>query len=679
MILKISKLLKEMKIRWSKPFEKQFYSGDKIPPTNNSNQNLLNEYKFDLRNDFNRYKNSSSLNLNDNNINKRLLNDRPIEKSDKTQLFISVEEYVFYFKNSEIFIMEFLDKINKEEKNEVKNSLEKENSFNSNNAIKQEEYPFSEFLLNDIKKINFLAYDENIVNCILNKNNHNISLSSDFGMVYIINISLMDFFVEVIFSFNIKQNYLYSYEILYFCENNNILLTLDNNLYICEIYQKKKNQPTQVFKNCLFKCEYMDEKILHAEKLDNLVSVFTNKAIYMVDFYDMSSSIFYKKEKVNNYAGKMNDGNIYFIKDENTYAVYSILDKDKKLSFKLSSKNQLNVLNFSRVLYVDKEIMIIANGKNTEIYLISLITFKIINRESILFDNPIFIVYCNYNEDKKSNSIDIDRMINVFSLNEINFDIKYKIGYIKNNKVESANDKISDSILTHQKSKIYSQEEELVKTSYDDNYNDLIGESLIPQKNSEFINISYSVESLITNKKMKKKYEDREFYELKEYEANYIEERYLQQCVSNKIKKIKSYISFFLKITKHDKYFKIYKVQLTYEIFKKAINQIRLFIELYFYTSDLLISFKKYTFINYILLIENKIKMNWIAGFRSYSLNISKKISDEFVQMILKIKLESILGLCIKINDTNTYNQINMTSSMFIKFVFKNKMIELLN
>lgn len=665
-----------MKIRWSKPFEKKFYQNENSLVDENSNHNYINKEK-----NFIRYESKNILtimgSINNNYSRKNLLNDREIDNNKKYQHFVHIDKYIFLFNNPEVLIFKFIDSSTKQYYNETEQNYYKYFSdYNSTNLNKKEE---SDFILLDIKKISFLSYDENINFCLLNKINNNIILSTDAGIIYIININLIDLFIDLDFSFNIKQNYLYNYQIHYFCENNKILLTLDNNLYICEIYKKKKNQPTQVFKNCLFKCVYMDEKILHAEKLDSLVSIFTNKAIYIVDFYDMSSSILYKKEKLNNYSGKMFNDNIYFIKDENTYAVYSIKDIDKKLSFKLSSKNQLNVLNFNTILYVDEDILLLVNDKNTEIYTISLVTYKVLNRESILFDNPKFLVF-SINDNKSSNLLgENQKLIIPFSFNEISFEIRYKLGYIKTNILESVKDE-----------KIESENIGLIKESLETNDNfqkrfvgnnrrELDKNDIINKGDLETLSGVAKIQNLFKNKNDKKREKNKEIYELKEFEKDYIEESNVQDCINYQLRNLRSYISYLLRISRYDEYLKIFKLELSHNKFQEIILQLRKFINVYSYVSSLSNIYKKSLCNNYFSAIDNRIKLNGIYNFGSYNLKINTRLFIEFYQIIVINKLDIILEHCKLINDITTGKQILKKFCKFINLLQKNNFLGFYN
>jgi len=695
-----------MKIRWSKPFDNKIYSSDK----SGSVKYIPSQYNNSLKSNFlrNETKNNiippGQISL-DISTSKKFTNDGYNSKYgiERKQHFINIKDYIFYFNDSEVFIFKIIidDKIPNQVDNEIyKNQIihskeEISNSFGLNKIIssdcanESEEYYIKDIIIQDIKKINFLAYDEKIIYCLLNNENNFILLSTDFGNIYILNINLLDFYVELVFSFSIKQNYLYSYEILYFCENNNILVTLDNHLFICEIYKKKKNQPIQVFKNCLFKCEYMDEKLIYAEKLNNIVTVFSNKAIYLIDLYDISFKLFYKKENKNNFYGKILGDNIYFIKDENTYAVYSISDKDKKLSFKLSSKNQLNILNFDKILYLDGDLMIISNPKKTELYSISMVTYKILNRESILFENPNFLIFTRNEDDfeiRNKYYIKNEKSIIAFNLNKHNFDLKFKVGYIKqsedilkkeiNRNLDLKNnnnyDKNEENKENQKKEKIESLsiiqkdfvEEKLVFSNYvnEENNFKIISDTInIINTNKDFNKTNNSLNSN----------EENEIYELKEFESEYIEETNFEELIRKQLKKIKSLIFYFLKICDFKKYFKYFKTNINEKIFEKIVHQINILFNLLYYTSAFynLSEIRKTE--NLWILIENRIKLTWINNYGSYSLKVSTKIIKENIQVQSAQVLINILKNCERLNDSNTQLHIFKKYGLFLNSMFK--------
>jgi hypothetical protein len=449
-----------MKVKWSKPIEKKFYGN-----FNNNINNYNNISNSFYKNPFSSLPSLSS--FNNNNPNNE--NNQREKNNDTNKEIIYLYDHILIFKETEVYIFKFI----------YNNNINKANNINNNNkdislsstslSSPLPIFEIKDLILIEIKKINFISIYEKINFCLLNNDNKNILISTDFGSVNILSINFKDYYIELLHTFSIRQNYLYNFEILQFLDiKNTILITMDNQLFLCETHLNKTKgtkSTTQVYKNCLFKCEFLDEKILHAEKLENLVVIFSNKAIYLVDLYDISVDVFLKKDTKNNFSGKIHKENICFIKDENTYAIYNLKDREKKLSFKLSSKNQLKVLNFNKVIYIDDDFMVIKNNKNTEVYFISLVNYKVINRENILFEDPCFLI-CetnfdinfndNDNNDKNNDNNDNDNYIKEnyneicnkkinkhkflisFSLNLNSFDLKYKIAYTEFNDISEA-------------------------------------------------------------------------------------------------------------------------------------------------------------------------------------------------------------------------------------------------
>lgn len=292
-------------------------------------------------------------------------------------------------------------------------------------------YENEDLLFETKKNIDFISLNEEIIYLLYDdKKNKNILFGTDKGNIYIISLNLNDFYIEVLHSFEIRQNYIYEYEVLSFSDMG-ILVTFDKNLFLCDVYSSQSNKHI-LYKNCLMKIEYFDEKIISAFKIEQLVVIFTNKAIYFINLDDGGSEIIFKKDNMNYYSGLVLGSSIYFVKDDNSFCSYNLFDKDKKYNVKLTSKNQLNKLNFYKVVYVTENYMVLSNEKNTEIYFISLKNFKIVNREPILFEKSLFLMYKGVN-------------LIAISLNVITYTVKFKVGIINNedttNKTEGILDK----------------------------------------------------------------------------------------------------------------------------------------------------------------------------------------------------------------------------------------------
>ncbi len=679
-----------MKIKWSKPMDKKFISNEKSLSTHNYSLSKIFNMKNSEISKINNESGSLSKNYKIDNFNKNLAYNKANSNNidEKKQHFINIKEYIFYFKESEVFIFKIeenksvLININNSFKIECNvfqqiNQLYSKDTYNDN-----ENQNMKDILLEDIKKINFLAYDENITNSLLNKNNNNILLSTDFGIVNIININLKDFFIELLITFDIKQNYLYSYDVFDFCDsNNNVILGLDNNVFICEIYNKQKNQPIQVFKNCLFKSEYLDEKPIYAEKQKNLVAVFSNKAIYLIDLNDISTQIFYKKENKNNFGGRLFNDNIVFIKDENTYAVHSIKDNTKKLSFKLSSKNQLNILNFEKIIYLNGEFMVITNKKNTEIYMISLTTYKIINRESILFENPNFLFLTSFGEENEKFtglSNKEDSCIISYSVNRNNLEFKYKIGNIINNCIIDNAKKIDkNNLINNQNSYlevdgINKQRNE--KSKFLDDINNTRNNTFFNEAKDLSIKLSFLYENSPVDRKnndqmIEIKNKKEESYELSEFETDFIQINNAEELIRKQICYINICIKNLLKIINLKYHKKIYNSVLSEMKFLNIKNQINILINVLFYLHSLLDSNQINIIKKFEKKVEHKIIITWIQNFGSYSLRISNRILIDYIQLINAQQLFSIVKLAKELNDNYTFFHVCKKYGTFLDYI----------
>ena len=152
------------------------------------------------------------------------------------------EEFLIIFADSDVFIYQ----INLSLSNDNRSQLTKQNinagnelskTQNTTNLIDMCKLSYSQtenFIFKSKQKLDFISQNERISNlklnkhsCIKNKNLENwILLSTDKGDVFIISINVYDYFIDVVFNFNISQNFIHEYEILDF-EDMNILLTIE--------------------------------------------------------------------------------------------------------------------------------------------------------------------------------------------------------------------------------------------------------------------------------------------------------------------------------------------------------------------------------------------------------------------------------------------------------------------
>jgi hypothetical protein len=256
------------------------------------------------------------------------------------------------------------------------------------------------------KNLDFISNDEKIKNV---KSDSNFFLiSTDLGNLFVLNFDEKDYYIEVTYSFNIRHNYIHDYEILFFefLKSKNILITLDKHLFLLEICDLEtlnliknssflqSNKNTSVCKNLLMRIEHSDEFIFYTYLKSSCYSViFSNFAIYYIDFEtDGRSEIIFKKDPQSykhKFQGYVYKDVIYYVKDSNCFSIFDIYNRDNKFTIKLSAKNQLNDLNFFKVLFVEEDYIVITNEKCSTLYFIDK-KYKLVHRENILFE-PYFI------------------------------------------------------------------------------------------------------------------------------------------------------------------------------------------------------------------------------------------------------------------------------------------------
>jgi uncharacterized short protein YbdD (DUF466 family) len=270
----------------------------------------------------------------------------------------------------------------------------------------------------------------------------NFIIGTNLGNIFLINFNITDFYLEISQTFNIRHNYIHEYEILFYTKeegenSHSILMTMDKHLFLLEFPHCHGNQKShtnspisldnKILKNLLLRIEDPQEKIINAYlKPKHYTVIFSNKAIYFLNFEtDGASEIIFKKDQnfYNSlYSGYVNKDVIYYIKDSNSFSIFHIYDRENKFTIKLSAKNQLNELGFYKVFNVDDEIITITNEKQSELYFIMNNKFKLIHRESILFDKSFFI----FAEDS----------VVVISLNLFNLSLKYKYAILSSSSLK---------------------------------------------------------------------------------------------------------------------------------------------------------------------------------------------------------------------------------------------------
>lgn len=273
----------------------------------------------------------------------------------------------------------------------------------------------SELVFENKKTLDFISFNEDIQTVLQSENFEKdglVLISTNTGNIYTINFNLTDFYFDIHLKMNIRHNFIHEYEVLQY-EGNNILMIIDKQLFSFEI-----TKSNSVIKNLLFRMNDMNEKIVSAFfKPASYAVIFTNENIYLINFEtDGTSEVIYKKDPQlykYHYTGIVANDVIYYVKDNNSFAVYHIYDREKKFTVKLSAKNLLNDLNFYRIVKANSDLITIVNEKQTELYFINN-KYKLIHRESVLFEKSFFIFH--------------PYGVFVFGINLINMVIKYKVG-----------------------------------------------------------------------------------------------------------------------------------------------------------------------------------------------------------------------------------------------------------
>lgn len=317
-------------------------------------------------------------------------------------------------------------------------SLTFENKKNLDFFSSDEEILFIKCSDKHLKYDSFSSLFNSNVSNITNKtsfseNNYfNFVIGTNLGNIFLINFNLTDFYLEISHTFNIKHNYIHEYEILFYTieeyiNSHNIIMTMDKHLFLLEFQNSSYNflnsSDNKIFKNLLLRIEDPHEKVINAfVKPKHYTVIFSNKSIYLINFdTDGTSEIIFKKDPSSYnsfYSGYVYKDVIYYIKDSNSFSIFHIYDRENKFTIKLSAKNQLNELAFSKVLNVDDEVITITNDKRSEIYFIINKKFKLVQRENILFDKSFFIF--------------VEDSLVVISLNLSNLCLKYKYALFSN-------------------------------------------------------------------------------------------------------------------------------------------------------------------------------------------------------------------------------------------------------
>jgi len=365
------------------------------------------------------------------------------------------EEFLLIFVESEVFIYQ----INLSLFNDNRCHLNKQNvSYvyelsliqHTTNSL-ESKMPFIQtenFLFKSKPRLDFISQNDTISNLKLNKHSckkikhqeNLILLSTEKGEVFIISINVYDYFIDVVFNFNISQNFLHEYEMLDF-EDMNVLLTIDKHLFLYEIYSRnyeksyiRNKTNLSIGKNLIMRIDYIDEKIIDAcIKNKQYIIIFTNKMIYLINLNnDGSHEILFKKEAndVNLSSSGVVDiyhDNIYYIKSDNSFCVHPIYEPQNKFTITINSRNQLNKLNFYKVIFANEEMIAIINRNYTEIYFFNN-KYKLINRESILLESSRFLF--------------TETCAIVISYNHLSMSIRYKLGLILKENSELKNESV---------------------------------------------------------------------------------------------------------------------------------------------------------------------------------------------------------------------------------------------
>ena len=298
-----------------------------------------------------------------NQISENIKLNVPLNLKKKDSYFISFkfdEKIIFSFLEENLFIFNINYKI--DEKNKV-------SGININ-------------LCNYIY-LSFLNIDELIFRIFQNKYIPNEFLFlTNKRKIYIIKFSNIDYYYEIKIKFELEKNY----HILSFM-NNIIFIIQDKNLYQINInYKRNKTELNNI---------YSGNKILNCEITENekYKIIFTEKEIILNNLKLKTNEIIFKDNI--SFKGFIYENKIIYLKSKDEISVKDIEDNNNNLSLKFNSKKIINKFDFNKVIYSDKNIILVLNSTEIQLYLYNLKTGQF-NSESSILENKNILCFENF-------------------------------------------------------------------------------------------------------------------------------------------------------------------------------------------------------------------------------------------------------------------------------------------
>ena len=237
-----------------------------------------------------------------------------------------------------------------------------------------------------IKQIS--VYDDNDGSCCLTTPNK-FAVITNYNNVYCIDVSLVDYYIELLYKIQIQVALMKSVVTLcQYCNKDTFIATHDNALYLYELRNKNK----KLIYNCNGNSN--NEMILHGEITLEYIVVFTSRHVLLLNkqTFSLLKIIFtYEQQTPHTFKGKVFNNKVTYIKANDEFAIYDIHNTSNNQSLKLSSKKILNKFNFHNVIYVNDEVICLVNDSTSELY-VYLQNIPSMNRESTIYDNRNYIV-----------------------------------------------------------------------------------------------------------------------------------------------------------------------------------------------------------------------------------------------------------------------------------------------
>ncbi len=298
-----------------------------------------------------------------NQISENIKLNVPLNLKKKDSYFISFkfdEKIIFSFLEENLFIFN------------INYKIDEKNKFSGININ-----------LGNYIYLSFLNIDELIFEIFQNKyiSNEFLFLTNK-RKIYIIKFSNIDYYYEIKIKFELEKNY----HILSFM-NNIIFIIQDKNLYQINInYKRNKTELNNI---------YSGNKILNCEITENekYNIIFTEKEIILNNLKLKTKEIIFKDNI--SFKGFIYENKIIYLKSKDEISVKDIEDNNNNLSLKFNSKKIINKFDFNKVIYSDKNIILVLNSTEIQLYLYNLKTGQF-NTESSILENKNILCFENF-------------------------------------------------------------------------------------------------------------------------------------------------------------------------------------------------------------------------------------------------------------------------------------------